>query len=759
MTLWLLLGFLLGVLVAGLLSVAWIGWLAGCALLAALALALPSCWRPLALIPLAVGLGGLRLAWHERPPDGPHLAALPDESALLVEGVVVSDPERVGSHWRYRLAVERRQQDGHRVPLAGGLLIQDSEPARYGDRLELSGRLRVPPRFEQFDYAAYLARQGVSRVVYYPRQRLLARDQGWRPLGLLYDLRHTLGAALDRHLGEPQASLARGILLGQRSDIPSDLERAFARTSTSHIVAISGYNIEILVVAMAALAVRWTGRRHLLWWLLPTVLVYACLTGLSSSVLRAAWMTALVAVAATLGRPTQLTLVLLQAASLMALVDPLVLRDLSFQLSYLATLGLVWLVPPLAELWNRWGCLRGRLRPVGVWLGTGLSVTLAAHLATLPVLALNFGTVAILGPLINLVAVPLLPPIMATTGLLAVGASLWAPLGDLLTGPAWLCLSTLIRVVETGAALPGVAVELERLPSWLGGLYYALLGTVTMVYWLRQRGMAGTVPWQPRAFAPLNGPRRQRPAWQIALWAGACLAGLGAPLALQAAAQASDSLRVVALDVPGGATLVQAPQGHTLLLNCQAEGGALVRELSRWLPPGAARLDQVYLLNPSRRAIQAAEQLQERYQLGQIWGAPGASNRRGAATAVSSLAPGAKFHWGDVSLQIVSAEPPAVWLGLDGEGVLILASGADAQAQRRLAESGQIPRAALLFACEPEGPVDPELAHRADAHLVVSEPMADAPPGDDLPRLRRGPGEAVVYQIGTGVGPRLITRR
>ena len=119
---------------------------------------------------------------------------------------------------------------------------------RYGDSLVLRGRLEEPPDdLEGFDYRDYLARRGIHALMSWPGVTLVEEDQGSPALSLVYRLRSSLARSLAASLPEPQASLAQTLLLGIRGGVPAEVTQAFRDTGTSHLLAISGLHVGVVL--------------------------------------------------------------------------------------------------------------------------------------------------------------------------------------------------------------------------------------------------------------------------------------------------------------------------------------------------------------------------------------------------------------------------------------------------------------------------------------------------------------------------------
>ena len=276
--------------------------------------------------------------------------------------MVVDDPEAAGSAMRLRLRVDRVRADDVWTEESGDALVTLMAPAqlarqrdapllRYGDRLLLEGALKAPPQLEEFDYPAYLARQGIGSVMEFPTATLLDDGGGTAVRRWLHDARRDLADSLARVLPEPQAAVGQALLLGLRDGLDDELLDDFRATGTSHVLAISGLHVGI-VLGVALAAGAWAlGRRRQLYLLAPLLLVwiYALLSGMSPSATREAIMGSVYLAALLFGRPRSVLPALGLAAALMVAVDPNVLWSVSFQLSFTAVAGIALLAVPLYQ--------------------------------------------------------------------------------------------------------------------------------------------------------------------------------------------------------------------------------------------------------------------------------------------------------------------------------------------------------------------------------------------------------------------------
>ncbi|MBI4090263.1 MAG: ComEC/Rec2 family competence protein [Candidatus Kerfeldbacteria bacterium] len=267
-----------------------------------------------------------------------------------------------------------------------------------------------------------------------------------------------LEGGINQALPPTEAALLNGLLLGGREDLPRDLLQAFRTTGTSHIVAVSGFNVTIVVSAVAALIRSLPlSRSPQLMVSVLAVTAFVILTGASPSVVRAGIMGSLVVLARYSGRLADGWHLLMLSAASMVLVQPAIVLSLSFQLSVAATAGLVLLAEPFEQ--------RLRLVPAALGLRGSLASTLAAIMFTQPLILLYFGQVSLVAPLVNIIVLPLIPLAMlagfVVGGLTALAPWLAAWAGWL----AWLPLRVIVSVVTFGAALPNAAAQLGLVVS------------------------------------------------------------------------------------------------------------------------------------------------------------------------------------------------------------------------------------------------------------------------------------------------------
>ena len=544
------------------------------------------------------------------------------EDQVTLRGVVLADPERDGAAYRFQFGnIEWDAGEGWR-PVAGrvqvtarpGVAMTRERPAphvRYGDRLTLTGAVESPPVFDDFDYREYLARQGVGAVARFPSLALAAEGGGNPLLERVYAVRAALAESLQRSLPEPASALARSLLLGQRRGLPDPVRDAFIETGTSHLLAISGLHVAIALGAALALGrLAFGGARWALLLALAAVWAYALVSGMSPSVTRAALMGSVFLLARALGREGAGLPALAAAAAVMTALDPRVLGNVSFQLSFTAVGGLLLLAPPLEARLSRAAARltgdEGAPAALGRAAASALAAGIAATLGTLPLVALVFERVSYLGVPVTLLALPALPLALAASGVAAVAGVVWTPLGVVAGWAAWAPLAYLLAVVDAAARLPGGLLALGGMTPTMVWAYYTLLAGAA---WGLRRGQddAAEAPPTPRRLR-LGGGRLR---WAVLAMALACA------VVWTAAFTAPDGrLTVAFLDVgQGDAIFIQTPTGVQLLIDGGPDPDALHRELGRVMPFWDRSLDVVVLTHPDADHLNGLVSVLERYDV------------------------------------------------------------------------------------------------------------------------------------------------
>lgn len=547
---------------------------------------------PPILLLVALGAGGLRYQLS-RPTFGPgDLAFYHGEGEAELTATVSQSPQPRDTVTLLHLQAESIRQAGQTRPLKvrGVLLamLPPGQPWHYGDRLILHGTLTLPPESETFSFRDTLARQGIFSYMAYPQVQWVGRDAGNPLLAAIDALRWRAHRVVVSLFPPPEAPLLDGILLGLDQSLPPAIEEAFRRTGTSHIIAISGFNMAVLAGLFAGLF----GRVFSRWWAtliaLTAMALYTLLVGGGAAVVRAAIMSGLSLVAVQIGRRSSGLNSLLFAAGVMCFFNPNLPWDISFQLSFAATLGLVVYAARLEGFFR--SKVERRLpltvaRPVTALIAENVLFTLAAQAFTLPIIFYHFGRISLIAPLANFFVLPAQSSLMIFSGLAVLVGLVFLPLGRLLAAPGWALASYTLHMVSWLGANPGV--ELVTGPGRLGWVL-AMYAVLLLCLKISPAWLKSHLPH----LAPATG---------LVLMAG--LAGL---LWRQVLASGDGALHVVAFQFEGKTPLlIRTPAGRAVLINGSERASQLSAALGRWLPPLNRSIDAFILNEPSSSTLKA----------------------------------------------------------------------------------------------------------------------------------------------------------
>jgi competence protein ComEC len=396
-------------------------------------------------------------------------------------GVVAAEPDTRDKVIKLKVKSERLKNPSLTLPLekgensvwrevSGNVLVNARlyPSYKYGDKLEIKCKLQKPEPIEEFAYDKYLAKENIYSLCYWPEIKFIKSGEGNKIVAAILFAKEKLVATVNKILPEPQAAFLGGLLYGAKRGIPENLMEKFNITGTTHIVAISGYNITIL----AALLLQITkglglGRKKSFWVALFGILFFVILTGAQASVVRAALMGVLVLIASQVGRISKITNALMLAAAAMLVFNPKILAfDVGFQLSFAATIGLVFLSPIFEKYFTKLPSVFG--------VKETFTTTLSAIVLTLPLILYNFGRISFVAPLVNILILPVIPLAMAVGTLAVLGGIIYFGLGQTIGWFAWLVLSYIIKVVEFLAAIPWASGEAGKI-HWIFLIIFYLL--------------------------------------------------------------------------------------------------------------------------------------------------------------------------------------------------------------------------------------------------------------------------------------------
>ena len=641
--LWISLAFLAGITLASVIDITPAAWAALASLAGALGFGFfhrrTRCWTHWFAFALLCSLlaGAFRYAISQPFFNSSDLAFHNGRSEIVeVTGIIIKSPIHEDS---YTEVVVRAEQitlaSGSQFAVNGTVLARSIYAGQltYGDRVLLRGELGTPPIFEDFSYQDYLARKGVRSLMSFAAAEHIATGQGNPFWAALNALKSRSQATIDHIYPEPEASLFAGILLGDESGISDSLKEAFNKTGTRHIVAISGFNISIIAGLFLATLTRWLGVRRGIWLAAAGVILYTLLVGAEASVVRAAIMGVLALVARQVGRQQFALNTLAFTGAFMALINPLVLWDVGFQLSFAATLGLILFADPLKrrlELFLAERVSKEAQTRISGPIYEYFLLTLAAQITTLPLLLYHFERFSLISFPANVLILWAQPAVMILGGISVIFGLFSVTLGQIVGIVAWPFAAFTIRIVEILASIPLGSQTTFSISIPAATAYYVLLMIVTTSV-LRKRL---TLP-------------RIRPVYPLAALSAASI------LVWNSVLHTPDGLlRLTLLDVGGEALLIETPDGRSALINTGPSANQLAAELGRELPILQRELDWLIIAGLRDDQAGSLPTAFERQGFSQISWAGSLTNARitsfndAVADEILPLHPGDQFDLG-----------------------------------------------------------------------------------------------------------------
>lgn len=422
---------------------------------------------------------------------------------IILKGKIVSLPEKNEEKISFLLASEeinrlslsptKVQGSPSTVLVQGKVLVNYIPPEdipfpyEYGDKIEITGSLKLPQGAinpGSFDYRKYLVRKEIYSLFYVNPEKEIKKISSANKYSLFYWTNLSRKKFLEiiaKNLPQEEGEILAGILLGEKSQLTPEIKKIFVDAGVMHILVVSGLNVGF-VVAIFFWLFRWVfylPRRTAMFLLFPIIIFYLFLTGAEAPVVRASIMAICVLLALLLKRETSIYQALLLALLIILLINPQSLFDVSVQLSFFATVGIIYLTTKLSKPFLK------TPKPI-VYLTGCFFTSLAAQLSVNPLMAYYFHKVSIIAILANLLVVPLAGIILASGFLLIFSALFGGIILFLVKQVNLLLLTGLIKMVNFFASLPKAIINVPQ-PSWLFFFwYYFTLITVFKVYPVRK---------------------------------------------------------------------------------------------------------------------------------------------------------------------------------------------------------------------------------------------------------------------------------
>jgi len=591
-----------------------------------------------------LGLLEMNMALHPQL-DNRHISYFTEHEYMLIEGLICDNPQVLPEKIELVVCVSRILRNGQYIPVWGRILLNVREPYpfQYGDAIRFHTRLRFPRNFANpggFDYERYLRFRKilVRGSVSMAGEIVVLRREIGNPIRIrLERFREFIRKTITDTAPETEGRIIQAMILGDQKEIPRDVMEKFNQTGTTHIIAISGFNIGIVALfslyvirlfrrSSEYLLLKWSGNFIETLFGILIVILYTFIAGSGISVVRASVMVVSFMIAILINRRQDLYNTLALAAFFILIVNPSSLFDVSFQLSFTAVASLIFLTPALVNLLPEG--FRSKSDPIllvrNVWIFHYLKkslrimilfffASLSATLGTLPLIIFYFNRLSLVTLIANFLVVPILGVLAIPLCLLIVLAapvSSW--LAEMIIHTAVLLVKASLFVIEKLASLPWSWIFVST-PTLLEiGAFYLFL--ISIGWWLNSLSNPGNnlkykkisllikiVPVLLTAFFIVDGIR------------------------ISLKEKYKTDLSLTAVDVgQGSAILVDLPGGKRMLV----DGGGFFDEtfdvgkyvLAPFLwHERIRRIDVVVLTHPHPDHLQGLLFILENFQVGEVW--------------------------------------------------------------------------------------------------------------------------------------------
>ena len=383
---------------------------------------------------------------------------------VSLSGIISNEPEIRENNQKLEIATGDK---GKEVKI---LITTDFDRSfQYGDLVDFRGKLKKPENFttdqgKDFDYVNYLKKDGIFYVIGYPEIEIVSRDHGSRLKSILFSIKNKFLSKINLAVKNPENLLMGGLILGERASFNEELRKNFIDTGTVHIIALSGYNITIVaewfMKLFAFLPQNFGMGAGIL-----AIFLFILMTGGSSTALRAGLMASLALYARASGRNYDVGRALLLAGVMMIIFNPfLLVYDVSFQLSFIATIALIFFTPKI-EKYFLWA-------PKSFGLQDIASITFAVYIFVLPFILYRMGNLSLVALPANVLILPFIPLTMLLgfiTGFLGLlHYFLAVPFGYL----SYFILHYILGVIDFFAKIPFASLVIPNFPFWLTLLIY-----------------------------------------------------------------------------------------------------------------------------------------------------------------------------------------------------------------------------------------------------------------------------------------------
>ncbi|MFA7192154.1 MAG: ComEC/Rec2 family competence protein [Candidatus Paceibacterota bacterium] len=350
----------------------------------------------------------------------------------------------------------------------------------YGDEIYVKGSLETPENFitntgKEFNYERYLANRDVYFTVQYAEVDVVSHDQGSMIKKYLFKLKNNFVENINLAIGHPSSDLANGLILGVKGNFSEKMRNDFVTTGTIHIIALSGYNVTIVANSVVKVFGIIFSMAISLGLGVFVIILFVVMAGSGASAVRAGVMAIIALLGRISGRNYDASRALIIAGLIMFAYDPRVVTDISFQLSFVATFGILYITPMVVS-WVFLIPARFGIREIA-------STTIAAQIAVLPLLLYSSGILSFVSFPANIFILPFIPLAMLFSFISGLAGFLGIGLSSLFGGVSNILLSYILKVIQIFASLPFASVTVYKFSLLMLVIFYLLI-----LFWVFKRG-------------------------------------------------------------------------------------------------------------------------------------------------------------------------------------------------------------------------------------------------------------------------------
>ncbi|OGS23036.1 MAG: DNA internalization-related competence protein ComEC/Rec2 [Elusimicrobia bacterium RIFOXYB2_FULL_50_12] len=647
--------------------------------------------------------------------------------------------------WLRQLPEEKKQRTAfilqaqklNDMRVSGRILVNyygHYETVTAGDMVQVIGVLRSPPGASYpggFDYAEYLQRQNIYSVMSATSVTRTGYVRLPFYLKIAYALRRDILAAIDKWLPPEEAAILAPMLIGDKTRLSAEEKQSFTDAGVMHILVVSGLNVGF--VALLAVGFwRFLGlsRRYSSLLAIPCIIIYVLVTGANPPVVRAAVMALFVILSLTLSRRPDILQSLCMAAAAILAFNPQDLFTASFQLSFAATIGIVYLYPPLMS------ALKWAPRRIRKIAGGTIAVSLGAQLAVAPLIAFYFNKISVIGLLSNIVVVPL-AGVITVSGMVLYAAHCVSPfLAGLAGAINYFLIHSLVILVHFFAQMPASAINIASPPLTVVVLYYISLAAILHLL-PRDANQRET---------KADGPAlKQKPLILIAAAVVCVIVGAGATIALRSPSS-GEKICMVFLDSGSSeACHIRFPSGKNwLFIGGNSNPANVKTTLIPYLRSrGVRRIEKIFV---TRLPATALKPLADDFNVAEIILPPGKKADISAdnGTILRETRQGEHFSEGAATLQILSTgsartKNKFLLMALDyGQNRILFAGNLNRSTAQELLKQGINLQSTILFTgLNTASTLTPQLCQALACQQLILPVRKNLPPHQLPPHKHR----------------------